>query len=116
MGELYTASPRAYRHASTDFQHLLKVFVGLTVRSDDEWNDASPAEGIVGVLEWTRNAIIAVPHYIWSEDLINPLDLSNILRPDTSSTRLCTYNDKGRLTRQNFARFVTVTSMNMYRV
>ena len=54
--------------------------------SDNKWNDTSPAEGIAGIFEWTRNANIVVSHYVRGKDLINPLDLSNILGPDAGST------------------------------
>ena len=64
----------------------MKVFVRFTVCSDDERDNTSPTEGIVGILEWTRSAIIAIPSHIWSKDLINPLNLSNVdlLRLDAS--------------------------------
>ena len=60
---------------------LLKVFVCFTACSDDERDDTSSTESIVGILEWTRGAITAVPRYIWSKDLINSLDLSNVFPP-----------------------------------
>ena len=58
------------------------------------------------ILEWTRNAIIVVPHYIWREDLINPLDLPTILRPDASSTRFHCFRSSDAVRRET--RYVPV--------
>ena len=74
------ALPRATAMRAQPFSPLesLRLF---TECSDDERDDTSSTESIVGILEWTRGAITAVPRYIWSKDLINSLDLSNVFPP-----------------------------------
>ena len=34
------------------------ILIGLTVRTDNKWNNASPTERIVGVPEWTRGIVV----------------------------------------------------------
>ena len=48
-----------------------------------EYN-ASPTEGIVGVLEWARGTVVG---YVWGKGLVNSVNLAAVFRFDAGSTR-----------------------------